>query len=115
DGVIAGLVDGEILDDVLGLRAVRVSGIDIGNVAADGEMAIRPGGAVTHETVEVRMSDVALELLHLHATRPGGLADFRAFELACRMLREGEPETCRVRTRGHVVAVDVVRIGDPER
>src|SRR5678815_833805 len=61
------------------------------------------------------MGDVALELADLHAPRPGGLADLRAFELTCRMLREGEPETGRVGTRGHVVAVDVVRIGDPER
>src|SRR4030095_6053509 len=45
----------------------------------------------------------------------GGLADLRAFELARRMLREGEPETCRVGPRGHVVAVGVVWIGDPER
>src|SRR5678816_4490732 len=78
-------------------------------------MAIGPGGAVTHETVKVRMGDVALELAELRATRPGGLADLRAFELARRMLREGQPETCRVGTRGHVVAVDVFRIGDPER
>src|SRR6185503_2076222 len=115
DGVIAGLVDGEILNDVFRLRAVRVSGIDKGNIPADGEMAIRPGGAITHEPVKVRMGDVALELADLRATRPGGLADLRAFELTRRMLREGEPETCRIGTRGHVVAVGVVRIGDPER
>ena len=30
------------------------------------------------------------------------------------MLRQGEPETCRVGPRGHVVAVNIVRIGDPE-
>src|SRR5262245_28034062 len=114
DAAIAVLVGGVILDDRLCLRAVRVSGIHIGDIAADGEMAIGPGGAVTHETVEVRMGDVALELADLRATRPGGLADLRAFELTCRMLRESEPEACRVGTGGYVVAVDVVRIGDPE-
>ena len=76
-------------------------------------MAIGPGGAVAHETVEVRMGDVALELAELSATWPRSLADIRAFELARRMLREGEPETCRVGTRGHVVPEDVVRVGDP--
>src|SRR4030095_7135857 len=75
----------------------------------------RTGGEVSHEPVKVRMGDLALELADLRATRPGGLADLRAFELTRRMLREGEPETCRVGTRGHVVAVGVVRIGDPER
>src|SRR5262245_32281913 len=114
DAAIAVLVAGEILDDGLHLSAVRVSGIDIGNIPADGELAIGPGGTVTHETVKVRMGDVALELAELRATRPGGLADLRAFELTRRMLREGEPETCRIGTRGHVVAVGVVWVGDPE-
>src|SRR5580765_8514959 len=114
DAAIAVLVAGEILDDRLHLSAVRVSGIDKGNIPADRELAIGPGGAVAHETVKVRMGDVALELAELRATRPRGLADLRAFELARRMLREGEPETCRVGTRGHVVAVYVVRVGDPE-
>src|SRR5436190_16237033 len=77
-------------------------------------MAIGPGSAVAHETVEVRMGDVALELAELRATWPGCLADLRAFELTCWMLREGEPETCRVGPRGHVVAINVVRVGDPE-
>src|SRR5215216_866763 len=115
DAAIAVLVAGEILDYRLHLSAVRVSGIDKGNIPADGEMAIGPGGAVAHETVKVRMGDVALELAELRATRPGGLADLRAFELTRRMLREGEPEADRVRPGGHVVAVGVFRIGDPER
>src|SRR5262245_65256067 len=115
DAAIAVLVAGEILDDGLHLSAVRVNGIDKGNIPADGEMAIGPGRAVTHETVKVRMGDVALELAELRATRPSGLADLRAFELTRRMLRESEPETCCVGTRGHVVAVGVFRIGDPER
>src|SRR5918994_3059369 len=115
DAAIAFLVGGEILDYGLHLSAVRVSRIGKRNIPADGELAIGPGGAVTHESVNVRMGDVALELAELRAPRPGGPADLRAFELACRMLREGEPETCRVGTRGHVVAVGVFRIGDPER
>ena len=61
---IAVLVAGEILDDRLHLRAVRVSGIGEGNMPADGEMAIGPGAAVEHETVEVGMGGVALELPH---------------------------------------------------
>src|SRR6478736_10148142 len=113
DAAIAVLVAGEILDYRLRLSAVRVSGIDKGNIPADGEMAIGPGGTVAHEADEVRMGDVALELAELRATWPRSLADLRAFELACGMLRDGEPETGRVGTRGHVVAVDVVRVGDP--
>src|SRR4029077_11204199 len=101
---------GEILDYRLRLSAVRVRGIDKGNIPADGEIAIGPGGAVAHETVEVRMGDVALELAELRATWPRSLADLRAFELARRMLREREPEACRVGTRGHVVAIDVIRV-----
>src|SRR6202008_4755647 len=92
---------------------VRVSGIDQRNIPADGKTAIGPGGTVAHETVEVRVGDVALELAELRATWPRTLADLRAFELARGMLREGEPETCRVGTRGHVVAINVVRVGDP--
>src|SRR5262249_14461764 len=113
DAVIAVLVAGEILDHRLRYRAVRVSGIDKGNIPADGEMAIGPRGAVAHETVKVRVGDVALELAESRATWPRSLADLRAFELARGMLGEREPETCRVGTRGHVVAVNVVRVGDP--
>src|SRR6185312_1723239 len=100
DAAIAVLVAGEILEDRLHLRAVRVSGIGLGNIPADGEMAIRPGAAVTHETVKVRMGGVALELPPFGSTRPGIRTDRRAFELTRRMLRHGEPETCRVGTRG---------------
>src|SRR5262245_30022168 len=105
---IAVLVGGVILDDRLHLRAVRVSGIGKGNMPAGGEMAIGPGAAVEHETVKVRMGGVALELLNLGSTRPGCLADLRVFELASTVLRQGEPETCRVGSRGHVVAVNIV-------
>src|SRR3974377_2439853 len=86
---IAVLVAGEILDDGLHLRAVRVSGIGNGNMPAGGEMAIGPGAAVEHETVKVRMSGVALELPHPGSTRPGLRTDLRAFELTPSMRGEG--------------------------
>src|ERR1051326_837887 len=114
DAAIAVLVAGEILEDRLHLRAVRVSRIGLGNKPADGEMSIGPDAPVTHETVKVRMGGVALELPHLHPARPGLRTELRAFELTGRMLRHGEPETCRVGTGGHVVPVNIVRIGDPE-
>src|ERR1700691_1769297 len=114
DAAIAVLVAGEIFDDRLHLRALRVSGIGKGNMTTDGEMAIGPGAAVEHETVKVRMGGVALELPHPGATRPGLRTDLRAFELTRRMLRQGEPETCRAGPRGDVVPGNVVRIGDPE-
>src|SRR4051812_13048201 len=92
EGAIAVLVGGEILDDRLRERAVRVRGIGIGRMPADREMAIRPGAAVHQETVKGRMRGVALELAHLGATGPGLRTDLRAFELTRRMLRQGEPE-----------------------
>src|SRR5215471_21225378 len=79
EAAIAVLVASEILEDRLHLRAVRVSGIDKGNMAAGGEMTIGPGAAVGHETVKIRMGSVALELLHLGSTRPGILTDLRVF------------------------------------
>src|SRR5262249_61761374 len=111
---IAVLVAGKCFEHRLPWGAVRFSGTALENIPADGEMAIGPGAAVTHETVKVRMGDVALELLHLGSTRPGVLTDLCVFELASTVLRQGEPETCRVGSRGYVVAVDIVRIGDPE-
>src|ERR1700687_3748794 len=101
DPAIAVLVAGEILDDRLHLRAVRVSGIGKGNMPAGGEMAIGPGAAVEHETVKVRMGGVALEFPQRGSTWPGIRTDRRAFELTRRMFRQGEPETCRVGPRGH--------------
>src|SRR3954471_6012370 len=95
DATIAVLVTGEVLDDRLQERAVRVSGIDKGSMPTDGEMAIGPGATVHQETVKVRMGGVALELSHPGSTRPGLLTDLRAFELTRRMLGQGEPETCR--------------------
>src|SRR5665213_4441401 len=90
DAAIAVLVAGEILDDRRHCRAVRISGIRLGNIPADGEMAIGPGAAVRHETVKVRMGGVALELPYLRPAWPGCLADIRSCERARRMLRKGE-------------------------
>src|ERR1700684_1453623 len=87
------LVAGDILNDRLHWRAVRVSRIGKGNMPADGEMAIGPGAAVGHEAVKVRMGGVALELPHPASTRPGLRTDLRSFELTCRMLGQCEPET----------------------
>src|SRR5499426_1537222 len=87
------LVAGEILEDRLHLSAVRVSGIDKGNMPAGGEMAIGPGAAIEHETVKVRMGGVALELPHLGSTWPGLRTDLRVCELTNTVLRQVEPET----------------------
>src|SRR5205085_12489394 len=110
DAAIAVLVAGKILEDRLHLSAIRVSGIDLGSKPADGEMAIGPGAAVTHETVKVRMSDVALELPHLRSTWPGLQSGLRAFALTSTVLRQGEPETCRIGPRSHIVPVNMIRI-----
>src|SRR6476620_11204384 len=99
---IAVLVAGEVLDERHYLRAVRVRGIGKGDMPADGEMAIGPGAAVGHETVKIRMGGVALEFLQRCSTWPGVLADLRAFELTRWMLRQREPETCRIGSRRHV-------------
>src|SRR3954451_2093970 len=77
EAAIAILVGGEILDDRLRERAVRVRGIGIGRVPAYREMAIRPGTAIHQETVEGGVGRVALELPHLRSTWPRGLADVR--------------------------------------
>src|SRR6185295_9102655 len=114
EAAIAVLVGGEILEDRLHLRAVRDSGIDEGRMPAGGEMAIGSRAAVEQETVKVRMGNIALELPHPGSTWPRLRTDLRAFELTGRMLRQGEPETCRIGPRGHVVPVNIVRIGDPE-
>src|SRR6202050_4518526 len=89
------LVADEILDDRLHDRAVRVSRIGKGDMAAGPEMAIGRRAAGEHETVKVRMGGVALELPHPGSTWPGCLADIRTFERARRMLRQCEPETRR--------------------
>src|SRR5262245_18908200 len=106
EAAIAVLVAGEILEDRLHLRAVCVSGIDKRNMPAGGETAIGPGAAIEHETVKVRMGDVALELPHLGSAWPGLRTDLRVFELTNTVLWQGEPETCRVGSRGHVVPVN---------
>src|SRR5678815_5120468 len=93
EAAIAVLVGGEIFKDRLHLRAVRIRGIGEGHMPAGGESAIGPGAAVEQETVKVRMGNVALELPHLHSTRPGLRTNLRALELTHTVLRQGEPET----------------------
>src|SRR5262245_58749668 len=61
------------------------------------------------------MGDIAPELAEFRSSRPGCLAEVRALERARRMLREGEPETRRVRPGRYVPNVCVVRVGDPVR
>src|SRR4030095_11533985 len=90
---IAVLVAGEILEDRLHLRAVRVSGIGLGSMSADGAKTTWPAGAGEQETIKVRMGNVALELPHLGSTRPGLRTDLRTFELTNTVLRQGVPET----------------------
>src|SRR6476469_8386685 len=89
EAAIPVLVGGEILEDRLHLRAVRVSGIGKGNMPAGGEMAIGPGAAVEHETIKVRMGGVALEFPYLGSTWPGLRPDLRVFELTSTVLRQG--------------------------
>src|SRR6516225_7845083 len=81
------LVAGEILDDRLYGRAVRISGIGKGDMAAGPEMAIGLRAAVGHVAVKVRMGGVALELPQPGSTWPDCLAGLRAFVEARRMLR----------------------------
>src|SRR5690349_16052137 len=92
EAAIAILVGGVVLDHRLRERAAGVSGIGKGHMPADGKMAIGPRTAVHHETVNVRMGSVALELADPRTTWPRLRADLRAFELPCRMLRQREPE-----------------------
>src|SRR5438093_2373842 len=77
DAAIAVLVAGEILEDRLHLRAVRVSGIGLGSKPADVEMVIGGDAAVPHETVKVRMAGVALEFLNLGSPWECLRTDFR--------------------------------------
>src|ERR1700733_5169202 len=83
---IAVLVAGEILDDRLHWRALRVSGIGKGNMPAGPKLAIGPGAAVGHVAVKVRMGSVALELPQRGSTWPGIRTDICAFEFTCRLL-----------------------------
>src|ERR1700728_4128784 len=68
------LVADEILDDRLHDRAVRVSRIGKGDMAAGPEMAIGLRAAVEHETVKVRMGGVALNFPHPGSPCAGCLA-----------------------------------------
>ncbi len=116
DTAIAVLVGGEILEHRFHRLAVVVGGIFLGNVRVAGntESVVGVDVPVEHEAIVVRVGDVALELAEWRAARPDVLADLRAIELAIRVLRQRHPEAVRIGTRRHVVAVHVVRVGDPE-
>src|SRR5580658_4438477 len=95
EAAIPVLVAGEILDDRLHGRAVRISGIGKGDMAAGPEMAVGLRAAVGHVAVKVRMGGVALELQHRGSTWPGIRTEVCACKRTCRMLRQREPEACR--------------------
>src|SRR5262245_16654788 len=90
DGAIPVLVGGEILEDRCQRRAVRVCGIFKACMRAAGntESVIGRNVSVEHERVVVGVGDVALELLEWRSTRPGYLADLRAFEFTLRVFRQ---------------------------
>ena len=116
DGSAIVLVAGKVFDHRFQPRAVGVAGIRIGQmrVPAQVEFTLRIGAAIEHQPVNVGVSDVAGKLLQLHTTRPGSLTDFRAFKLTRWMFRESHPETCCLRTCGHITAVSIVGVRDPE-
>src|SRR5690606_41683334 len=61
DAAVAVLVGGKVLDDGLH-RIGSLAGIGKGNIPPHAQTTIWQGGAVLHETIEVRMGDVAAEL-----------------------------------------------------
>src|SRR5262245_54414232 len=111
DAPIAVLVGDEILEDRCHRLAVRVGGVLEAGVRAPSHTEGVVGGnvPVEHEAIVVRVGGVAFELLEWRSTRPGLRGDLCAFEFALRVLRQGHPETVRVRTCGYVVAETVVR------
>src|SRR5262245_22515398 len=83
-------------------------------VPAKVESALRIGSAIEHQTFDVGVGDIAGKLPHLHSTGPGLRSDLRAFKLTCRMFWKSQPEACCFRTCGHIPAVGVVGVRDPE-
>ena len=83
-------------------------------VPAKVEFTLCIGSAIEHQPVDVGVGDVAGKLLQLRPTRPGPRTDLRAFKLTRWMLRQSHPEACCLRTRGHIPAVSIVGVGDPE-
>ncbi len=117
DGAVAVLVAGVMVDDRHHQGALRVGGVGISDMAgaADVERAVGRRAAVEHQAVEVGVGGVAAELAHLGPARPDILTARPVQECARRMLRQGVPETDLLGPRGHIVAVGVVGVGDPER
>src|SRR6185369_9982354 len=91
DAAIAVLVGGEVLDDGLN-RICANSGVGKGNEPPRACMTICRGGTVLHETVEIRMGDIAPELADFRLRRPCVLAGIGTFERAGRMIRKCKPE-----------------------
>src|SRR6478609_1297723 len=98
NAAVAVLVGGEVLYDGLN-RIGALGGIGEGNKPPRAYTTICQRGTVLHETVKVRMGDVAPELAEFRLSRPGVLAGIRTFERACRMIRKCKPEPCRIRPR----------------
>ncbi len=83
-------------------------------VTAKVEFTLCIGSAIEHQPFDVGVGDVAGKLPKLRSTRPGSLTDVRAFKLTRRMFWESHPEACCLRTCGHIPAVRIVGVRDPE-
>ncbi len=117
DRAVAILVAGEVVEfrhhqPALGIGRIGVAG-EVG--AGDAERAVGRLTAVEDHAVEIGMGDVAAELAHFGPAGPDLVAALLVKEGPRRVRRQGEPEADLVGPGGHVVAVDVVGIGDPER
>src|SRR5688572_66711 len=83
-------------------------------VPAKVESALRVGSAIEHHPFDVGVGDVAGKLPKLRSTGPGLRGDLRAFKLTCWMFWKSQPEACRLGTCGHIPAVGIVGVRDPE-
>src|SRR5688572_25134755 len=83
-------------------------------VPAKVESALRVGSAIEHHPFDVGVGDVAGKLPNLHSTGPGLRGDLRAFKLTCWMFWKSQPEACCLGTCGHIPAVGIVGVRDPE-
>jgi hypothetical protein len=116
DSSAPALVDGKVLEHCFQPRAVGVGRIGVGQirVPAKVEFTLRIGSAIQHQPFDVRVGDVARKLPKLCSTGPGFRTELRAFKLTCWMFWESHPEACCLRTCGHITAVSVVGVRDPE-
>src|SRR6187401_2220067 len=83
-------------------------------VPAKVESTLRIGSAIEHQAFDVGVGDVAGKLSKLDSTGPGLRGDLRAFKLTCWMFWESHPEACCLRTCGHIPAISIVGVCDPE-